>query len=111
MTRSAGGRAATLVGGAALIAAVTVVARVVGFGRWLVFAHSVADGTSCLGGAYSTANMLPNIVFEVVAGGALAGAVVPLVTGPLARGEHEVVSRTVAALVGWSLLVLVRFRC
>ena len=102
----AAGRAATLVGGAAVISAVTVLARVVGFGRWLVFAHAVAGGASCLGGAYSTANMLPNIVFEVVAGGALAGAVVPLVAGPLTRHEPEVLTRTVSALLGWVLLVL-----
>lgn len=97
--------AAGLAGAAALIAAVTVVSRVVGFGRWLVFSDTVQ--ASCLGTAYSTANMLPNIVFEVVAGGALASAVVPLVGGQLARGDTAAVRDTASALLTWVLVVLV----
>ena len=75
-----------------------------GFGRWLVFSETVTD--SCLGTAYSTANLLPNIVFEVVAGGALASAVVPLLGAQLARGDRESVRRTASALLTWSVLVL-----
>ena len=96
---------AGLAGAAVLIAGVTALSRVLGFGRWLVFSETVTD--SCLGTAYSTANMLPNIVFEVVAGGALASAVVPLVGAQLARGEAESVRRTSSALLTWSVLVLV----
>jgi putative peptidoglycan lipid II flippase len=93
-----------LAGAALLIAAVTALSRVLGFGRWLVFSETVTD--SCLGTAYSTANLLPNIVFEVVAGGALASAVVPLIGAQLARGDRESVRRTSSALLTWSLLVL-----
>jgi putative peptidoglycan lipid II flippase len=97
--------AAGIAGAAALIAGVTVLARVVGFGRWLVFSETVTD--SCLGTAYSTANMLPNIVFEVVAGGALASVVVPVVGAQLARGDHEAFRRTASALLTWAVVVLV----
>ncbi|HEX6921408.1 MAG TPA: lipid II flippase MurJ [Actinomycetes bacterium] len=97
--------AAGLAGAAMVIAAVTVVSRVVGFGRWLVFSETVQ--ASCLGTAYSTANMLPNIIFEVVAGGALASAVVPLVGGRIARGDPAGVRQTSSALLGWVLVVLV----
>src|SRR5690606_37735172 len=58
---------AGLAGAAALVAAVTVASRVVGFGRWLV--QSFAVGANAVGEAYATANTLPNILFEVVAGG------------------------------------------
>ena len=64
------GRAAVLIG------AITVLARVVGFGRQLVFAHTV--GNHCLGTAYATANQVPNIVYDIVLGGALTSAVVPV---------------------------------
>ena len=64
------GRAAALIGG------ITVVARVVGFGRQLVFAHTV--GSHCLGTAYATANQVPNIIYDIVLGGALTGAIVPV---------------------------------
>ncbi|MGN6635406.1 MAG: virulence factor MviN, partial [Oryzihumus sp.] len=63
-------RAQGLLAAAGLIAVVTLAARVVGFGRWLVFSHSV--GVTCVGNVYQTANQLPNVIYEVAAGGALA---------------------------------------
>lgn len=94
-----------LLASAALIAVVTVVARVIGFGRWLAFSGGV--GSNAVGAAYSTANLLPNVLYEVVAGGALAGAVVPLLAGPLARHDRADLNRIVSALIGWVLVVLV----
>lgn len=94
-----------LLASAALIAAVTAVARVVGFGRWLVFSTQV--GAACVGDAYTRANTVPNLLYEVVAGGALTGAVVPLLAGPLSRGERAEVDRIVSALISWVLVVLV----
>jgi putative peptidoglycan lipid II flippase len=97
---------AGIAGAAALIAVVTAVARVVGFGRWL--AQSAAVGQTCVGTAYATANQLPNVLYEVVAGGALAAAVVPLLAGPLARGAQgrADVDRIASALLTWTVLVL-----
>src|SRR5690606_21203278 len=43
----------------------------------------------------------------VVAGGALAGAVVPLLAAPFARGLRAEVDRTASALLTWVLVVLV----
>jgi putative peptidoglycan lipid II flippase len=71
------GRAAALIGG------ITVVARTVGFGRQLVFAHTV--GSHCLGTAYATANQVPNIIYDIVLGGALTSAIVPVLAGAAAR--------------------------
>lgn len=96
--------AGTLLGGAALVAAVTLAARVVGFGRWLVFSGTV--NAECVGTAYATANQLPNVLYEVVAGGALAAAVVPLLAGPLARGDRAGVDRTASALLTWTVVAL-----
>ena len=87
-----------------MIALVNVASRVVGFLRWLAMANQV--GPNALGTAYTSANTLPNVLFEVVAGGALAGAVVPLVAAPLARSLRRDVDRTASALLGWALLVL-----
>ncbi len=98
------GIVAGLAGAAALIALVNVASRLVGFGRWLAMLNQV--GTESVANAYSSANTLPNILFEVVAGGALAGAVVPLVAAPLARSLRQEVDRTASALLGWALAVL-----
>lgn len=74
-----GGTARAVLRGAGIILVITVVARIAGFVRYLVFGASVGAGD--VGTAYSTANLLPNVLFEVVAGGALAAVVVPLVAG------------------------------
>jgi putative peptidoglycan lipid II flippase len=104
---------AGLLASAAMIAAITVVSRVVGFGRWVVFSGNV--GATCIGDAYASANVLPNVLFEVAAGGALAGAVVPLLAGPISRslapdgaaaGRDEV-DTIASALLSWTVLVLV----
>ncbi len=106
--RSGGiGRAAVLIG------AITMLARVIGFGRQVVFAHTVQ--ASCLGTAYTTANMVPNIIFDIIMGGALTAVVVPVLAGPasLAAGgaapasaDREQVRQTSAALISWAVLLL-----
>jgi putative peptidoglycan lipid II flippase len=90
-----------------LIGAITMLARVIGFGRQVVFAHTVQ--ASCLGTAYTTANMVPNIIYDIVAGGALTAVVVPVLAGP-ARAQtldREQVRQTSSALVSWAVLLLV----
>jgi putative peptidoglycan lipid II flippase len=94
-----------IAGAAALIAVLTVVARVAGFGRTMVFAWAVGDND--LGDIYLAANTVPNIVFEIVAGGALASLVVPLLAGAVAAGDRAAVARTTSALLTWTLAVLV----
>jgi len=105
--RSGGiGRAAVLIG------AITMLARVIGFGRQVVFAHTVQ--ASCLGTAYTTANMVPNIIYDIVAGGALTAVVVPVLAGPATAGlaaasaaDREQVRQISSALFSWAVLLLV----
>ena len=104
---------------AAVIGVLTVVSGIVGFGRQLVFAHTV--GASCVGTAYTTANQVPNIIYDIVLGGALTSAVVPVLAGPVARaaagtgstgtaGSAAAVAearRIASALLTWAVLLLV----
>jgi putative peptidoglycan lipid II flippase len=118
------GRAAVLIG------AITVLARVVGFGRQLAFAHTV--GSNCLGTAYATANQVPNVIYDIVLGGALTSVVVPVLAaatagrrmGPAAgepagavpprrvptdavpAGPDPHASQIASALLTWTVLVL-----
>lgn len=94
-----------LAGAALLVAAITIVARVTGFARWIVFSKTVEGG--CLADVYNTANLLPNVMFEVVAGGALAAVVIPVLAGALERGDRDAAGRTVSALLTWATLLLV----
>jgi putative peptidoglycan lipid II flippase len=93
-----------IAGAAVLIGTVTVLARVAGFGRTVVFSQTVT--TSCLSQAYFTANQIPNIIFEIVAGGALASMVVPVLAGPVERGAGDEVRRTASAMLTWIVLLL-----
>jgi putative peptidoglycan lipid II flippase len=99
------GRAAVMIG------VITVLARLVGFGRQVVFAHTV--GTTCLGTAYTTANMVPNIIYDIVLGGALSSVVVPVLAGPAGAAERasaEAIAqarRISSALLTWTVLLLV----
>jgi putative peptidoglycan lipid II flippase len=95
--------------GAALIAGLTVLARVTGFGRILVFSYAL-NGANCLSDVYQSANTVPNIIFEIVAGGVLASAVVPLLAGDVAAGTAAGAARaerTAGALLTWVVLLLV----
>ncbi len=103
--RVAAGATAGIAGGAALVAVISVLARIVGFGRQLVFQSQV--GETLLGSIYTTANAVPNVVFEIVAGGALASVVVPLLAAAAQRGDTDYVRQTVSALLAWTLLLLV----
>ena len=94
-----------MLGAAAGIALVMVAARVVGFGRVAVLSRTL--GTSCVGDTYSAANYVPNIVFEIVAGGALASLVVPVLAGAVAKGDRSQASRTASALLTWTVVILV----
>ncbi|HEX4253737.1 MAG TPA: lipid II flippase MurJ, partial [Streptosporangiaceae bacterium] len=92
---------------AAVIGILTVVSGVVGFGRQLVFAHTV--GATCVGTAYTTANQVPNIIYDIVLGGALTSAVVPVLAGPVSRGPDgsEQARQIASALLTWAVLLLV----
>ena len=95
------GRAAVMIG------AITMLARVIGFGRQVVFAHTVQ--AQCLGTAYTTANMVPNIIYDIVMGGALTAVVVPVLAGPARAhaADRGQVRQTSAALLTWAVLLLV----
>ena len=64
-----------------LVAVTTVAARIAGFVRVSVFGR--VFGAGMLGDTYLVANTVPNVIYESVVGGALAGVVVPVLAGPI----------------------------
>lgn len=97
--------ASTIAGAAGLIAVTTLLARVVGFARILVFTESVRTGG--VAGIYQSVNAIPNVMFEIAAGGILAAVAVPLIAQRLGAGERERADQTASVLLSWTLLVLV----
>jgi putative peptidoglycan lipid II flippase len=103
--RPAGRYAARIAGAAALIALLTVASRVAGFARYYVLGATV--GGTELGDIYVAASAIPNAIFEMVAGGALAGLVVPMLAGAIAAGDRASVAATTSALLTWTMTLLV----
>lgn len=71
----------------ARVSMVTAAARVVGFARYIVL--GLAVGTTYLGNTYETANWVPNIFFELVAGGILSAVFVPTFVRELEHGPER----------------------
>jgi len=95
--------------GAAIVAGLTMASRLLGLVRTLVFSQAV--GAGCLGTAYVTASQVPNLVYELILGGALTSAMVPVLarwaersgSDPEAKAQ---VSQTMSALITWSVIIL-----
>ena len=99
------GRAARIMGAA------TAVSRLLGFGRVLVIAAVL--GTTDLGNIFSASNSVSNVLFDLLAAGALSAVLVPafvelleLRSGPDAGPGDASAERLAGALLGWSLVVL-----
>jgi len=96
--------------GAAVVAGLTILSRILGLVRTLVFSQTV--GASCLGTAYVTANQVPNLLYELVLGGALTSAMVPVLARSAERADADPaekarVGQITSALLTWSVIVLV----
>jgi putative peptidoglycan lipid II flippase len=95
--------------GALLIAGLTALSRLLGLGRTVVFSQNV--GAGCLGTAYVTANQVPNLIYELAIGGALASAMVPVLARAAQRSGSDPAQKTFvtqvsSALLTWSAVIL-----
>jgi putative peptidoglycan lipid II flippase len=96
--------------GAALIAGLTLVSRILGLVRTLVFSQTVGSG--CLGTVYVTAYQVPNLLSELVLAGVLTNAMVPVLARSARRADvdaaaRERVSQISSAVLTWTILILV----
>lgn len=101
--------AAGIARGAGVIAGITLLARIFGLVRTLVFSQTV--GATCLGTAYFTANQVPNLIYELVLGGAMASVMVPVLArlaerAPVDRVARDEISRIASALLTWTIVIL-----
>src|SRR5258708_35589702 len=102
--------AAGIAQGAALIAGLTLVSRILGLIRTLVFSQTVGSG--CLGTVYVTAYQIPNLISELVLAGALTNAMVPVLARSAARARADPeatarVSQISSAMLTWTIVLLV----
>lgn len=82
-----------------------VASRLLGLGREIIISRYF--GTSADYDAYLAAFRIPDILFQLVAGGALGSAFIPVFTGYLARDNEEGAWRLASAVINLLLLVLI----
>jgi putative peptidoglycan lipid II flippase len=78
--------AATLARAGLIVAATYLVARILGYVRVLIIGTTFGAGADL--DAFFAAFRIPDLIFQLVAAGAVASAIVPLVAGLLATGEQ-----------------------
>ena len=96
--------------GVAVVAGLTMLSRILGLVRTLVFSQTV--GASCLGTAYVTANQIPDLLYQLILGGALASAMVPVLARSAERAAHDPaekarVGQITSVLLTWTVIIVV----
>lgn len=89
---------------AAGIGAITAASRLLGFVRVLVVAAVL--GTTYLGNAFQAANSTSNILFELVAAGALSAVLVPAFVRLLDDGDQEGAEAVAGGVLGLAIVAL-----
>jgi putative peptidoglycan lipid II flippase len=99
MTRRSVARAAVGMGGA------TALSRAWGFARVLVIAAAL--GTTYLGNTFQATNSVSNVLFELLAAGALSAVLVPTFVTLLHDGDDASADRLASGLLGVALKILI----
>jgi putative peptidoglycan lipid II flippase len=89
---------------AAPISGWNLVSRLTGFGRVLVLGGAV--GTTFAGNTYQSANLVSNLLFELLAAGLLSSVLVPAFVVHLDPGRRAEAERLAGAVLGMALVVL-----
>jgi putative peptidoglycan lipid II flippase len=96
--------------GALVVASLTILSRILGLVRTVVFSQTV--GASCLGTAYVTANQVPDLLYQLILGGALTSAMIPVLARPAERAARDPAEKArvgliTSALLTWTVVIVV----
>jgi len=87
---------------AASMGVATAVSRCFGFARVLTIAAIL--GTTYLGNTFTSSNWVSNVLFELLAAGALSAVLVPTMVDLLGRGDQHQAEHLAGSVVGRALL-------
>ncbi len=90
---------------AGLLMVTMVIARILGYVRDVVIYSRF--GQNYVTDAYNAAFSVPDFIYMLLVGGALSSALIPVVSGYLARDEDREAWKVVSLVVNWTALVLV----
>jgi putative peptidoglycan lipid II flippase len=80
------------------------ISRVLGLGREMIIGNQF--GTSRALDAYLAAFRIPDLIFQLIAGGALASAFIPTFTGYLTQGDERQAWRLASSIINIVFVVL-----
>ena len=83
----AGQRTRDIARSTAVVMAAFLVAKVISLGQVVIIANQVGVGSEW--DTFVTANRIPELIFTLIAGGALAHAFIPVFSGYLAKGDRR----------------------
>ena len=89
---------------AGTVMAAFMASHALGLGRDMIIARQFGTGPEL--GAYLAAFRVPDLIFYLIAGGALSSAFIPTFTSYLAQGREESAWRLANAVYTWVLLLL-----
>ncbi|HLG73935.1 MAG TPA: murein biosynthesis integral membrane protein MurJ [Chloroflexota bacterium] len=96
--------ARTFAWSAAIVMGGTVASRLLGLARQQVFA--IEFGTTGQMDAFWTAFRLPDIIYNIVAGGLLGSSLIPVFAGYLAAGRRDEAARVASSVMNMMLILL-----
>jgi len=97
--------ASTIVKGAAIISAGTLVSRLLGLVRENMLLNTF--GASYVTGAYNSAFSVPDLLYYLLAGGALSAAFIPVFSDLLAKKRQDDANRTGSSIGNLMLIALI----
>ena len=98
-------KASTVVKGALIISAGTLLSRLLGLVRENQLLNRFGD--SDVTGAYNVAFMVPDLLYYLLAGGALSAAFIPIFSSYLAKGQTEDANKTGSTIANLMMLALI----
>ncbi|MEO8208203.1 MAG: murein biosynthesis integral membrane protein MurJ [Chloroflexota bacterium] len=97
-------RGSALIRAGAILSATYFASRVLGYARTLVLGTTFGAGPEL--SAFYAAFRLPDLIYQIVAAGAMGSALIPVLSGLLAKGERAHAWNVVATLANLLLLAL-----
>lgn len=95
----------TVAAGAIIISVGMLISRLLGFVRENMLMNAFGD--SDITGAYNIAFLVPDLLYVLLAGGAMSAAFIPVFTSYLSKGEEEDAHKTGSTIASALLLVMV----
>lgn len=87
-----------------LMAFTTTLSRLTGFLKWLAITYAL--GRTVIADAYNLANNLPNMIYELIMGGVLTAAFIPVIMDYLSQGKEEDGWKVASLIMNFVFLVL-----